>query len=107
MSSGFLRGHLKIVAQREVELADGNAPSVTALTYAEYPLVVLSPHGNQPIAVITADAKGNYHVALPPGAYVLDIQGRVRKHVRAKPVPFTIVPNQTVQVDMEMDTGVR
>ena len=105
--SGTLQGHLKIIAQKEVDLADGTAPAVTAQTYALYPLVVLGADGQHQIATVTADANGNYRLSLPPGPYLLDIQDRVRKHVRAKPVPFSVVANQTVTVNFEMDTGVR
>lgn len=104
---GFLQGHLKILSLKTVEPSDGNLPAVTAQTYAEYPLVVLSQDRKKEIATVTADSKGSYRLALPPGTYVLDVQDRARKHVRAKPQPFTVVPNQTVQVDMDMDTGVR
>jgi len=44
---------------------------------------------------------------LPPGHYVLDVQGRARGHVRAKPRRFTVVSKQTVRVDMDIDTGIR
>jgi hypothetical protein len=37
-----MEGHLKIVSLKEVELAHGNAPTVTAETYAEYPRIILS-----------------------------------------------------------------
>ena len=106
-ATGVLQGHLKIVSLQTVQPADGSLPTVTAGTYAEFPLVVLSSDGKQQIAVMTADAKGNYRVELPPGKYVLDIENRARKHVRAKPVPFTISSGQTAHVDMEMDTGIR
>ena len=106
-TTGVLEGHLKIISLQTVQPADGNLPTVTAGTYAEYPLVVLSSDGKQQIAVTTADAKGNYRVELPPGEYLLDIQNRVRKHVRAKPVPFAVTSGQTAHVDMEMDTGIR
>ena len=79
----------------------------TAENYADYPLLILSQDGQKEIARVTADRDGNYRVALPPGDYVLDVQGRVRRHVRAKPQPFTVASNQTVRVDMEIDTGVR
>jgi hypothetical protein len=59
------------------------------------------------IARVTADENGNYRVGLPPGNYVLDVQDRVRKRVRARPQPFTVVSNQTVRVDMDIDTGIR
>jgi hypothetical protein len=105
---GFLEGHLKIVSPREVELANGTPPGITTENYPEYPLIVLSQDGKKEIARVTADGNGNYRLALPPGEYILDVQGRLPKgHVRAKPQPFTVVSNQTVRVDMDIDTGVR
>ena len=104
---GFVEGHLKIISPKEVELADGNAPAITAENYAEYPLIILSQDGKKEIARVTADGDGNYRTALPPGDYVLDVQRRGRGHVRAKPQRFTVVSNQTVHVDMDIDTGVR
>jgi hypothetical protein len=103
---GFVQGHLKIISPTEVELADGNTPAIQAGKDAQYPLIILSRDQKQ-IARVTADANGNYRVALPPGDYVLDVQDRGRRHFRAKPQSFTVVSNQTVRVDMNIDTGVR
>ena len=47
---GFMQGHLHIVSPKTVELADGNAPTVTAETYAEYPLSIFSQDGKKEIA---------------------------------------------------------
>src|SRR2546430_15724382 len=105
---GFVEGHLKIVSPKEVELANGNAAAITAENYAEYPLIILSQDGKKEIARLTADRNGNYRLALPPGDYILDVQGRLPKgHLRAKPQPFRVTSNQTVRVDMDIDTGVR
>jgi hypothetical protein len=105
---GFLEGHLRILAFREVELAEGNPPKFSAGNYAEYPLIILSHDSKKEIARVTADGNGNFRLALPPGDYILDVQGRPPKgHVRAKPQPFTVVSNQTVRVDMDIDTGIR
>jgi hypothetical protein len=105
---GFLEGHLRILAFRDVELAEGNPPKFSAGNYAEYPLIILSQDGKKEIARVTADGNGNYRLALPPGDYILDVQGRPPKgHVRARAQPFTVVSNQTVRVDMDIDTGVR
>jgi hypothetical protein len=102
---GFLEGHLKIVSLKAVEPSDEMPRTVVAPeTYSEYPLVILSQDGKKEIARVTADENGNYRVALPPGAYILDVQGRARIHVRAKPQRFTVVSNQTVRVDMDIDT---
>jgi carboxypeptidase family protein len=104
---GFVEGHLKIISPREVELANGTPASITAESYAEYPLIILSKDGKNEVARVTADKNGDYRAALPPGDYVLDVQRRAPGHVRAKPQRFTVVSNQTVRVDMDIDTGVR
>ena len=103
---GFVQGHLEIISPAEVELADGNTPAIKAGNYGQYPLIIVSRDQKQ-IARVTADANGNYRVALPPGDYVFDVQDRRHRHFRAKPQPFTVVSNQTVRVDMNIDTGVR
>jgi hypothetical protein len=104
---GFVEGHVRILASKDVELAEGNPPKFSVEDYAEYPLMILSRDTRQEVARITADRDGNYHMALAPGDYVLDVQGRVRGHLRAKPQPFKIISNQTVHVDMDIDTGIR
>jgi hypothetical protein len=105
---GFLEGRLRILAFKDVELAEGNPPKFSGGNYDEYPLIVLSQDGKKQIARITADGNGNYRIALPPGDYILDVEGRPpRGHVRAKPQPFAVTSNQTVRVDMDIDTGVR
>ena len=106
-SPGFLEGHLKIIASREVELADATPSENAADNYAGYPLIILSRDKQKEIARITADENGNYRASLPPGNYVLDAERRGHGHVRLTPQTFTIVANQTVRVDMTIDTGVR
>src|SRR5947207_1058194 len=102
-----MEGHLKIVSLKEVDLADGNPSTTLTETYAEYPLIIRSPDGQKEVARATAGGDGNYRVSLPPGDYTLDVQGRAPGHVRARPQPFTIVSNQTIRVDMDIDTGIR
>ena len=86
------RGTLKIISPMPVELADGNTPAVTAETYSEYPLIILNREEKKEITRVTADRNGNYRVLLPPGDYVLDVEGRARKHVRAKPQLSRLFP---------------
>ena len=105
---GFVEGHLKILVSKEVELAEGNASKFSA-DYGEYPLIILSQDGKNEIIRLTADENGKYRAALPPGDYILDVHGRRPKGVgiRAKPQPFKVISNQTVQLDMTINTGVR
>ena len=108
---GSVEGQLKIVSQRPVELADENrttetrAAPVTAKNYADYPLIILTQGERKQIARVTADKDGNYRAALPPGEYIIDVEGRVPKRLHVRAQPFTVVPNQTVHVDMTIVTG--
>jgi hypothetical protein len=105
---GFLEGRLKISSPKEVDLADATPSERTGQNFADYPLIVLSRDGKREIARVTADENGNYRATLPPGDYILDVPGRRPKgHVRGTPQPFTVISNQTVHVDMNIDTGVR
>ena len=107
--TGILEGHLKILSRKEVQLQD-DAKAMTEAPeqpYSEYPLIIRSHEGGKEVAHVTADAKGNYRLALPPGEYILDVQERAPKRVRANPKPFTVVSGQTVRVDLDIDTGVR
>jgi hypothetical protein len=104
LPAGVVEGHLKVLSSKPVDIGDENAATVTAENYADYPLLISSRGEKKEITRITADANGNYRAALPPGDYVLDVQGRARRHARWKPKPFTVVSNQTVRVDMDIDT---
>jgi len=104
---GFLEGRLRILAFKDVELAEENRPKFSDGNYTDYPLVILSRGGKNEIARITADENGNYRVALPPGDYLLDVQDRRHRRVRVAPQSFTVVANETVHVDMSIDTGIR
>jgi hypothetical protein len=99
----FLEGHLRILAFKDVELGEGNSPKFSDGNYAEYPLIILSDDGKKEIARVTPDENGKYRIALPPGDYVLNVQGRSPKgHVRAKPQPFTVISNQIARADMDI-----
>jgi hypothetical protein len=102
---GFMEGHLKIMP-RAVEPSD-NMPRVGVApeSYSKYPLIVLSQDGKKEIARVTADDNGNYRIALPPGAYILDVQHRAGQRIGAKPQSFTVISDQTVHVDMNIFVG--
>jgi len=107
-SQGFMEGHLKIIFGMAVGKSDEMPRAeVAPESYAEYPLVVLSQEEKKEVARVTADENGNYRVPLPPGNYLLDVQDRARKHVRARPQPFTVASSETVRVDMNIVIGIR
>jgi hypothetical protein len=104
-AQGFMEGHLKVVSMRAVEPDEMSLPDVAPESYATYPLIILRLEGRKEIARLTADANRNYRAALPPGAYILDVQDRVAKHIGANPQPFTVISNQTVRVDIKIFAG--
>jgi hypothetical protein len=106
--SGFMEGHLKIVRLGAAERSDDMPrQAVAPETYMKYPLIVLSEDGKSEISRVTADDNGNYRATLPPGNYILDVQERSAKRLRAKSQPFSVASNQTVHVDMNVIIGFR
>ena len=108
--SGFVEGHVKIFPLSDANLSDdtGAPNSGNAQPYFEYRLIVRSREGKKEITPVTVNKKGNYRVELPPGDYILDVLGpESRPAARVKPRPFTVVSNQLVRVDMDIDTGIR
>lgn len=103
---GFVEGHVKIVFRTAAAPDDMPEREVVPESYTAYPLVILTKEGRKEVARLTADAKGNYHAALPPGDYVLDVPDQVARHIRATSRPFTVVSNQTVRVDITVFSGV-
>ena len=105
---GFVEGRIKVIFGMAVGESDEMPRAEGApKSYAQYPLIVLSQEEKKEIARVTVDQSGNYRVALPPGAYILDVEGRVAKRLRARPQEFTVTSNQTVRVDMSIIIGFR
>ena len=104
---GFVEGHLKIFPLSDVNPAADDRAAITGseVPNADYPLVVLTRDGKKEITRVTPDRNGNYRVELPPGDYILDVEARTPR--RPKPRSFTVISNQTVRLDMNIDTGVR
>ena len=101
--SGFIEGHLRIASQKPVALAGEGVSKNVMENFSDHQLVIRIRDGQKEISKVTADNTGKYRVALPPGEYVLDIQGRASKRLKAQPQPFTIVSGQTTRVDMNLD----
>ena len=108
---GFLEGQLNIISGSPVALDDENPSKpidgkpVVGADYTNYPLVVRSQGEKKQVVRITADAQGHYRAALPPGDYILDAEGRVRRRLHVRAQPFTMVANETVHVYLTIDTG--
>ena len=102
---GFVEGHINIGPLTPVQRKD--APTkISPEVYAALRVSVFQADGKTSVAPLAPDADGNFRQSLPPGTYIIDMpHGRMTKV--NLPRTITIVPDQTVRVDIEIDTGIR
>jgi len=103
---GFVEGHVNIGPLTPVEHAGGPAPNALAEAYASLKVTVFKPDGKTQVTQFAPDSQGNFRESLSPGTYVLDMaRGRMTK--ANLPQTITIVSDQTVHLDINIDTGIR
>ena len=96
---GYLEGKVTIGPLRPAQRVDAPAAPVPAEVYAAYPWV----------ADVNVRPDGTYRIALMPDAYVV---ARARTGIRGGrggdlPKRITIASDQTVRLDIDIDTGMR
>jgi hypothetical protein len=74
--------------------------------YPGYVLRVYTPGLRWVVAQDTTDALGHYAILLAPGEYAFVTQDGIRTDDLAV-TPFTVVAQDTVTVDLVVDTGIR
>ncbi|MDP9100080.1 MAG: hypothetical protein M3N48_13980 [Verrucomicrobiota bacterium] len=55
---------------------------------------------------MTTDKEDRFRVGLPAGEYILELKRNGRIRFRGTPKAFTIRAEQTVHVEMDVETGV-
>jgi hypothetical protein len=103
---GFVEGHINIGPLTPVEREGAPSPTVPAEGYADLQLAIFKADGKTKVAALTVDKEGNFRQSLAPGIYVVAMP--LRRMTKANlPKTITIVSDQTVRVDIEIDTGIR
>ena len=102
VAPGFLEGRLKVGVSGGAKLADETEAKAASVNYAEYPLVILRKDDRKEVGRITPDENGYYRVPLPPGDYLLELKRRVLKRSETQLRPFTVVSQQTIEVNLEL-----
>ena len=72
-ATGILQGHVNIGPLQPVIRVDEPTPVVPPEAYAARQIVIYATDGQTEVARVQIGPDGNYKVALPPGAYVVDI----------------------------------
>ncbi|MCX6684302.1 MAG: hypothetical protein NTZ37_06210 [Methanoregula sp.] len=78
----------------------------TVAAYAARPITISTPAGTV-VASVIADPETGYTVVLKPGTYVVDIPHKGIGGSRELPTTVTIRRDETVRLDISIDTGSR
>jgi hypothetical protein len=103
---GFVEGHINIGPLTPVLHEGAPSPAVSAEAYAALQLAIFKADGKTKVTPLTPDKEGNFRQSLAPGTYVVAMPPR---HITKANLPktITIISDQTVRVDIEIDTGIR
>jgi hypothetical protein len=104
-ANGTLAGNVSIGPLCPVEPCRVQSDQLAA-AYAVRP-VVIKTAGGTPVASVTADPVTGYSVSLRPGTYIVDVAHQQIGGSRELPRTVTIRSNETVRLDISVDTGIR
>ena len=103
---GILKGNVIIGPITPVEIA-GIKPTVPPEAYEARKIMVFGENGVTIIAKLDLDAQGYYEIALEPGKYLVDINRIGMDRSLNVPSVIEITANQTIELDIDIDTGIR
>ncbi len=104
---GYLTGHVSIGPLTPVERVGVPSPTPAPEVYAARSINIFKADGATLVVNVKINSDGTYRVALPPGDYVVALARSGIDRARGLPKPITIEIGKTVQVDVDIDTGIR
>ncbi len=104
---GALTGHVTIGPLRPVERVGETPPPVPPEVYAARSISILAADGRTLVTNVKINSDGTYTVNLPPGVYVVNIARSGIDRAKNLPKTITIESGKTVQLDIDIDTGIR
>jgi hypothetical protein len=110
-ATALLQGAVTIGPITPVE-QPGQCPPVSPETFSSRKVIVYDGAGENLLQVVDINqigqtANGYYTVLIAPGTYTVDINHAGIDHADGLPKKVTISANQTVTVDINIDTGIR
>lgn len=106
-STGKLTGRVTIGPLRPVERIGEPTPTISPEVFAARSINVFAADGTTLVTNVKINPDGTYSVILPPGNYVVNIARTGIDRARNLPKPVTIVSGATVELDIDIDTGIR
>lgn len=104
---GILTGRVTIGPLRPVERVGETPPPVPPEVYAARSINIFATDGATLVVNVKINPNGTYNVNLPPGVYVVNIARTGIDRGRNLPKTITIESGKTVQLDIDIDTGIR
>ena len=107
--SGFLKGTISIGPLCPVErIPPDPACSPTAETYKAYQVDVYSSDGVNKVAELNPSLDGSFLTGLPAGNYKINLEKGILSIGGSNlPLEITIESNDTILINIEIDTGIR
>jgi hypothetical protein len=104
--SGILEGNVTIGPICPVE-QPGNPCPVPCEMYQARKVLIYDSNGTRLITEVDIDCNGHYWVELKPGGFTVDINRDVFGHVSGVPQKIEISAGQTIELNIDIDTGIR
>ncbi len=105
--TGTLRGHVTVGPLQPVEREGVPTPTPNPEVYTTRSLNVFKQDGTTLVKNVPFKADGTYEGSLPAGTYVVDIKKQGIDHAGGLPQTVTIKADETVVLDIDIDTGIR
>ncbi len=104
---GTLTGHVTIGPLQPVQREGEPAPTPGPEVYAAWEIVVYTLDMRKEVARAAIDGEGNYTVELRPGTYTVMAEQATGGGFSQQTHTVGIAAEQTTQLDIDIDTGIR
>ncbi len=106
-STGTLTGHVTIGPLSPVQRVGVTPPPIPPEVYAARTIQIFAADGATLVTNVKINPEGTYTVTLPSGNYVVNIARSGIDRARGLPKTITIANGKIVQLDIDIDTGIR
>ena len=103
---GVLRGKVTIGPLVPVE-RPGVEYEIPCEVYEVRKIMIYDKNHNKLVKQVDIDCGGSYRTELEPGFYVVDINRIGIDHSPEVPMKIEIKPRETIQLNIDIDTGIR
>lgn len=105
--TGILEGNVSIGPLSPVSQAGVVEPTPAPEVYSARQIVIYSKNGKNELAKVPIQSDGSYRIELKTGEYLVDINHIGMDFSKDLPVLIEIKADQSVHLEIDIDTGIR